>query len=763
VIALVAGARRTNTAYSRFLWAERSADGEVFLTGPPDPAQVRRLAEVVDSATLVLLSPVNGDFDGVVVTDPRLGDQINRFKFLAGRPLDPNRADEAVVGFVLARNLHLHVGSPLTMRVATGAQASSPVKAATFRVVGIEATPGEFPPRTANNILLAVYLSPAFLRTPLGAQATAGAGGAVGMFVRLRHGPRDTTAFQADLYRLAGGTVGFTAITSASNEVRRSMHFAAVALLLMAAFAGLTSALVILQLLSRRSGEDVTDHATLRTLGMTSGQLFASGMIRVAAMAAAGAVTAAAVSVAASPLLPRGTARIAEPRPGYAFDATTIGLGAAGVLFLVGLLGAVALSRSIRPVRTTTAAETSVTHVSVVPRILGVARLPLVMATGARLALQTGRGRTAVPVRATLVAAAVGVGAMAAAMTFGASLTHLVSTPALYGGTFDADVTSYGNSSDLSPLVAAVRADPAVEAVSVASTGIPFQVGSVHFDASAIANVQGSVSPTVVDGRLPAAADEIFLGSRTMSDLHAHLGQTIPVTVTGVTTHPMSLRVVGRGVFAPIAGAQGLGRGAMVPVDTLAAMAPFVPPGFQAPPPGDVFVRFRPGTGKAASVAELGRRLADAQALITVPTQPSDVANFGQVRNLPQILAGLLGLVAAVTMAYLLVTGIQRRRRDLAVLKSIGLVPRQVSAAIAWQATTIVVVAAVIGLPLGLAAGRSAWAVVAGQMGVVIRPTVPLLLILGLVPAAVLIANLVAAGPAVAAGRIRPASVLRSE
>jgi ABC-type antimicrobial peptide transport system permease subunit len=201
----------------------------------------------------------------------------------------------------------------------------------------------------------------------------------------------------------------------------------------------------------------------------------------------------------------------------------------------------------------------------------------------------------------------------------------------------------------------------------------------------------------------------------------------------------------------------------MVTVDTLAAIAALGPPGFQAPPPGDVFVRFRPGVNKSASIADLGRRVANDQALITVPTQPSDVANFGQVRNLPQILAGLLGLVAAVTMAYLLVTGIQRRRRDLAVLKSIGLVPRQVSAAIAWQATTIVVVAAVIGLPLGLAAGRSAWAVVAGQMGVVIRPTVPLLLILGLVPAAVLIANLVAAGPAVAAGRIRPASVLRSE
>jgi hypothetical protein len=46
---------------------------------------------------------------------------------------------------------------------------------------------------------------------------------------------------------------------------------------------------------------------------------------------------------------------------------------------------------------------------------------------------------------------------------------------------------------------------------------------------------------------------------------------------------------------------------------------------------------------------------------------------------------------------------------------------------------------------------------------VVVRPTVPLLLVLALVPAALLIANVVAAGPALSAGRIPAAAVLRSE
>jgi ABC-type antimicrobial peptide transport system permease subunit len=155
--------------------------------------------------------------------------------------------------------------------------------------------------------------------------------------------------------------------------------------------------------------------------------------------------------------------------------------------------------------------------------------------------------------------------------------------------------------------------------------------------------------------------------------------------------------------------------------------------------------------------------LSTADVSVVAPSQPTDVVNFGQVRNLPQLLAGLLGIVAAVTMAYLLVSSIRRRRRDLAILKTLGLVPRQVSVAIAWQATTVVLVSTAVGLPLGLAAGRSAWSVAAGQIGVVVRPTVPWAVVLGLVPLALLIANLVAAGPALAAGRIRPAAVLRSE
>jgi hypothetical protein len=45
----------------------------------------------------------------------------------------------------------------------------------------------------------------------------------------------------------------------------------------------------------------------------------------------------------------------------------------------------------------------------------------------------------------------------------------------------------------------------------------------------------------------------------------------------------------------------------------------------------------------------------------------------------------------------------RRRRRDLALLKALGFTRRQISATIAWQATSTVAVGLLIGVPVGIA------------------------------------------------------------
>ena len=123
----------------------------------------------------------------------------------------------------------------------------------------------------------------------------------------------------------------------------------------------------------------------------------------------------------------------------------------------------------------------------------------------------------------------------------------------------------------------------------------------------------------------------------------------------------------------------------------------------------------------------------------------------------------MLALLAVATLAHALLTGVRRRRRDLAVLKTLGLRRSQVIRVVSWQASALAAAALLVGLPLGVLAGRWAWALFAGSAGVSDQADIPVALVLATIPAALLLANLLAAGPGWAAARISPGTVLRSE
>jgi hypothetical protein len=143
--------------------------------------------------------------------------------------------------------------------------------------------------------------------------------------------------------------------------------------------------------------------------------------------------------------------------------------------------------------------------------------------------------------------------------------------------------------------------------------------------------------------------------------------------------------------------------------------------------------------------------------------RPADIANYARVRATPLILAGLLAVIAAAMIGHALVTSVRRRRHDLAILKTLGFVRRQVSATVAWQATTFAVIALALGLPIGVAVGRWIWTVFADQLGVPPEPVVSLPVILLAIPATLLLANVIAAIPGRLASRTHPAVVLRTE
>jgi ABC-type lipoprotein release transport system permease subunit len=171
--------------------------------------------------------------------------------------------------------------------------------------------------------------------------------------------------------------------------------------------------------------------------------------------------------------------------------------------------------------------------------------------------------------------------------------------------------------------------------------------------------------------------------------------------------------------------------------------------------------RFAEGVAPVAGRARLKDKLGDLS--VSLSTDFGDAANLQRVINLPFVLAGLLAILSAATLVHILLTAVRRRARDLAILRTLGFVGSQVRAAVAWQATTLVVLSLLIGIPLGIAAGRWSWTTFTNQLGYVPEPSIRLTPVLLTIPAALVIGNLIAALPARAAARTKPAVVLRTE
>ena len=162
-----------------------------------------------------------------------------------------------------------------------------------------------------------------------------------------------------------------------------------------------------------------------------------------------------------------------------------------------------------------------------------------------------------------------------------------------------------------------------------------------------------------------------------------------------------------------------------------------------------VLVKFASDADRAAGVASLTRAIAPIP--VTSAALPRDLASFGRVDGLPIAVAAILGVMAGAVLVYTLLTAIRRRRRDLAVLKALGFLRRDVARTVTVQAMTLSALALVIGLPIGVLLGRFVWRRFVDWQGI---PSVPMvsLLALGLVGLAVLV---VSALIAVAARAVR--------
>jgi predicted lysophospholipase L1 biosynthesis ABC-type transport system permease subunit len=196
-----------------------------------------------------------------------------------------------------------------------------------------------------------------------------------------------------------------------------------------------------------------------------------------------------------------------------------------------------------------------------------------------------------------------------------------------------------------------------------------------------------------------------------------------------------------------------LGQGAVMTNQTLHALG-------AEQPVEEFLVRFAPGVDRAAEIARLQSEF---PGTVLPAVRPPDIENLRRVDHLPALLAGLFALIALLTVGNTLLNTVSRRRHDVAVLRTLGFLKRQVSAMVAWQATTFAVLAIVFGLPLGAALGRVTWTVVTDRLGLPPDSVVPALELALVALTALVLVNVIAVFPRVLATRRPPATVLHAE
>ena len=544
---------------------------------------------------------------------------------------------------------------------------------------------------------------------------------------------------------------------------------------LLAGLTALAGMVVLAQALARQAEADAEPYGVYSALGATWRQLAGAGLIATLLVAVAGASIGTALAVLLSPLTPVGLARVAELSTGFTFDTVVLGPGPASPSWSCSRW---APGRRSGPPGVPRADGAEAARAS--PRasraamLLAGAGAPPSALIGVRRALERGRGRAAVPVRTAPLGSVLAVTALSAAVVFGASLGHLTSTPALYGQPYDAWFSPSGSgnavsAAQFSALVTTLERDPDITDIAIGGGGGVMIDGRV-ISAVAGAGLRGPVPLVTSGGRLPRTASEVALGATTLRQLGAHVGSQVRVTAqqpAGGSRTSWYL-VTGTAVFAPSDGTGGLGTGAVFTLDGLLTPQCGRLPGAAQNAcrlrtvfgvGGDILVTAVPGPRGQADLARLARAY---PAEVNLPYPPTSLVNFGEV-NFPLLFGLAVALFGAATLVHALVVSVGRRRRDTGLLKVLGFVRRQTAFAMSWQTTTVAVVGLVVGLPLGIAAGRLGWDLFAGYVGFVAVPVVVAWGLIALAAGTIAVANLLAAGPAIAAARIRPAAALRAE
>jgi hypothetical protein len=767
VLSAAAGARRTRTAFDRYLEEVRPVDALASSEGPPPEAatveQVPGVAAAVGYRWYAVF-PVGGP-DGIyfiplfVPSDHRVPDTLERSPVVEGRAPDPDAPLEIALGEHTARRLGVGVGGSVPAVSYTPDQAASGAFEApagpelSFDVVGIVRTPSDVTARESD--VDPNLLTPAFASTYGDEIGLFGAG----LMVAVEPGASVDRVGQA-MASLHGNLTFETSFGRAVNRAQADPTLAAMAtgLRVVALILAIAGAVVVVQSLARAATDRLRGQEGLRALGATrSTRLLQLGLPSLLAVGV-GVGVGGILSVALSPFVLWGLARRAEPDPGLRIDAAVLGVGmlAAFVLLCIAIAGVTWAAirrdalRHSSVVRTSTTARRAASLGGSVPVV-----------TGLRLALERGRGARTTPVVAAAVAAALGGMGVMATIVFAGSLHHATTTPSVYGWDFDGVLMGSDNGDDFGSFAGraatadAMADDPSLTAVAEIINDLEITANGVPNRAWVLQDLKGHSSFVTVRGREAVGPDEVEVAADTLDQLGLELGDPVEIaaggpartlTIVGVTTLPVTedggSNSIGLAMRSVAADALGFG-GSCEEAECSHYLG----------------VSARPGTAITTAV----KPYVSDEVSFAAPAPPAQIERLSAVDQLPRAVAVALGLLAILAVSYASSATVRRRRRDLAMLRVWGLPSRQLRRVVTIQVAVLALGGAVVGAVLGVALGRLLWTAVAESVPLPVAIDYPAAAIV-LVPA--VIAALAQVGASLArrsAGRVRPATALRAE
>jgi hypothetical protein len=803
-IGSLTAAKRTQSSFNVFLASTNPSDLTLTIAAPNISSELAHLPFVRfvgESSYSVNALPAGKDGapafpepleSGNVTSSGSVRDVYfseDKVALIAGRLANPKKADQFMIEADALKEMGWHIGETIPMYFYTDAQAAKssfgtnkvkPTVSLMMHLVGT-ITPND-------DVLLdevsrkpdLMIFTPALTRQIVNNRLHYN-----DYALQLDGGTKNISAVEREIVAAlpAGTTYTFQVNSIIAAEVNRSIEPDSIALGVFGLIAGLAALIIAIGLIARIMQSEKEDIEVLRALGASPTMRASVSLLGLGGAIVCSAALAVGVAVALSPLSPIGPVRAVYPYRGISFDWPILGLGF--IVLLVVLLGAAGLLVRRRELRTTRRSRLVSPSVgSKFGKWAATVGLPVTAVVGVRFALEPGRDRDAVPVRSALVGAVLAVAIVAATLTFGSSLSTLVSHPPLYGWNWNYAFTSEGNG--VPPqAVDLLKDDPYVESWSgdsfanaqIDGVTVPIILTTYH----------ASVTAPILSGHEVDGPGQVVLGAATMKQLNTHVGGYVYASYGTTKDAPVyvprtRLKVVGSATLPAIGGVFSLhtsmGEGAIIPIDIEPPAfkkflhSPYVAlDGFST-----VLIRLRPGAPRAAAyrslvkIASVGTKDLTAtpdgggvQVGVQSVQYPAEIENYRTIGVIPDLLALALAIGAVVALGLTLVASVHRRRRDLALLRTLGFTGRQLLSAVAWQASVAGVVGAVIGIPLGIVVGRWLWTLFANGINAVPQPTVPIISVAIVALGAIVLANIVAAMPGRTAARTSTAQVLRGE